>query len=111
MKHRQGCSVPARIPILDGISQCQIDTTYGAKDVFVGNFARCDNRDVFVTFTQLHSGYAKVEVNNPTDSRLTCTVTRADGFTLIPAFSKALTVRAGDTVVFEVDANAPVKRR
>jgi hypothetical protein len=111
MVRKTATDLIARIPILDGVSACQIDTTYGTKDFFIGNFARCENPNVFVMFPQLRKDYAKIEVNNPTDSSVTCTVTRADGFTLIPAFSKTLTVRAGDTAMFEVDANVRVERR
>jgi len=91
-----------RIPVMDGCSYCQIDTSYGNKDIFIGNFVVCDQKDIFIRVVEVKKGYARIEVNNPTDKPVKCTVKRAQGFTLIPEFSKTFTVKTGDSIQFEI---------
>jgi hypothetical protein len=89
-----------RFPVLDGVGLLQVDTERGDRSVYIGNLLVCDQPEVFLELEDARPGKQTIMVNNPTDRDLTATVKPGPGFDLLPAFSKTLTVKAGEVVRF-----------
>jgi len=92
-----------RIGVLaDGTGVLQIDTAIGEKNVFIGNFVVCERPELGLTLVDRRRGRVRFDVHNPTDSELSATLRPAQGFTLLGAFAREVTVPPGSTVVVKL---------
>jgi hypothetical protein len=79
-------------------------TTYSAyaaldlskdRDVWIGNVVLCDQPELKLTLLPEGDGRFRIEAHNPTNKDLTATIHTAPEFSLVPAFTKQVTVKAG----------------
>ncbi|MCG2660549.1 MAG: hypothetical protein L6437_09920, partial [Kiritimatiellae bacterium] len=82
----------------DGQGLLQINTAFGAKDIYIGNLLVSDNTEVCLTLVEWKPSKAAFVVHNPTDQTVTCEVRPGPGFTLLGDFRKSVTVPAGQSV-------------
>lgn len=88
------------LPVLaDGTGFCQVDTAIGRKRLFIGNLLVADSPDVCLLLIDHRPGRVTIEVHNPTNARISCTVRPAPGFSLIPAFAQQVELAAGTSTI------------
>ena len=90
-------------PVEEGIGYFQIDVERSDRDVFAGNFLISDNKDVFLQVLERQPERKMIEVHNPTDKPIDCTVRPAKGFDLLGSFAKKVSVPPGQSIAVDVN--------
>ncbi len=88
----------------DGTGLAQIDTTFGDKEVFIGNFVTCDRDEIFLTLADTRPGKAHCVAHNPTDETVSITIRPAPGFDLLGEFVEQATIPPGSSVTVNLPA-------
>ena len=82
----------------DGVGFLQLNTTFGAKNVTIGNLLVSDNPNVCLTLVDRRPGREAFVIHNPTDAAIACEVRPGPGFTLLGDFRSSMTVPPGSSV-------------
>ncbi len=72
------------------------------RDVWIGNVVLCDQAELKLTLLPEGDGRFSVEAHNPTNKDLTTTIRTTPEFSLVPAFTKKVTVKAGASELIPV---------
>jgi hypothetical protein len=72
------------------------------RDVWIGNVVLCDQPDLKLTLLPEGDGRFSIEAHNPTDKDIVANVRTAAEFSLIPPFSRQVTVKAGASKLLEL---------
>jgi len=89
-------------PVEAGVGWFALDVEDSDREVYVGHPVVCDRDEAFLQLLDWRAGSAAIEVHNPTDAAVDCTVRNAKGFTLLGEFSRRVAVPAGESVTVQL---------
>ena len=87
----------------EGGVRTAVNTTLGDTRLYVGELLHFEAPELVTSAVQDQADHLLVELHNPTDRELTCTVTGAPGFEPLQGLNRTVTIPAGESVRLELD--------